>query len=263
MNCLICNNNTWDMALEFRLPDRYEAYMGFTDVQRSWLKCCSCGLYRAERNYSLADFQKIYDEGYRDPTFRGKTIQEAYAKIIALPPEKSENFERFKWFIRNISKKTGCNVLDIGSGLGVWPDVLNTGGYNVWCVETNKDSIDFIHNELKIKSVRELPTYAKFDIITCLHILEHMEKPKEFINSLKPMLKNDGQFFIEVPDAVEFEYLEQGNNEFSSDHVWFFNLSTLSRLLDQCGLEIIHAYRPYYKERRLSRLLTIAQLKRQ
>ena len=262
MNCIICNNEVGDSVFRYDKPDKYEEWMGIIDVLRGWYKCDCCGFYQSWRDYPLADLQKIYTEGYRDPKFRGETIRETYEKIMNLPLENSENAERFKWFIHHITQKTGCNVLDIGSGLGVWPDVLDKAGYNVWCMENNKESIDFIRNELKIKCVDELPTYAKFDIITCLHVLEHIEDPKSFLASIKVMMKNGGELFIEVPDAVEFRYLEKDNNEFSSDHVWFFDLSTLNRLAESCGFEIIHAYRSYYKERQLSRVLTILKQKR-
>jgi len=266
MPCIICGNDkkVFVPVFAYDKPDKYESWVGIhDDLLARWWEKCGCGFYRSYRNYPLADLQKIYNEGYRNEKFRGETIRQAYEKMMSLPPEKSENFQRFRWFIRNISQKTGCSILDIGSGLGVWPDVLNKAGYDVWCMETNKESLEFIRHELKIKCVDELPSYAKFDIITCLHVLEHIEDPKSFLASIKGMMKSDSELFIEVPDAAEFGYLKEDNNEFSSDHVYFFDLSTLNRLLESCGFEIIHAYRPFYKERQLSRVLTIARLKRQ
>lgn len=262
MNCILCGNDDWlKTDFIFDKPDKYESWMGITDIYRQWLRC-QCGLYKSFRNYPLSELQKIYTEGYRDPKFRGETIRESFDKVMALPPSRSENAARFKWFIHHISKKTACNVLDIGSGLGVWPYVLKMSGYDVWCVETNKESIEFISKTLGIKCVEDLPTYAKFDIITCIHVLEHIEYPQDFLNNISKMLKSDGELFIETPDATEFTYLPKEHNEFSSDHVYFYDLSTLNRLVDSCGFEIVHAYRPYYKERQLSRVLTIARLKK-
>uniref|UniRef100_A0A6H1ZVP1 Putative methyltransferase n=1 Tax=viral metagenome TaxID=1070528 RepID=A0A6H1ZVP1_9ZZZZ len=263
MKCILCDKDVWKAVNGFIYDelDKYEIWTGLKDVFRVWKKC-ECGLYQSFRNYPLADFQKIYTKGYRDPEFRGETIKQAFDRILNLPVEDSENTTRFKWFIHNITEKTGASVLDIGSGLGVWPYVLNVAGYDVWCMETNKESIEFISTDLGLKCVDKLPAYARFNIITCLHVLEHIEDPIEFLGTVRKMLKSGGELFLEVPDASEFEYLDKDHNEFSSDHVWFFDISTLNRLVEMCGFEIVHAYRPYYKERRLSRVLTILKLKK-
>lgn len=263
MNCLICNHTKFEPVFSYNKPDMYESWMQLSEVRREWQKCKVCGFHRSVRNYSLKKFQKIYVDGYRDNEFRGKTIKEAFDAILAIDKDKSENFQRFKWFIQNITNKSHGKALDIGSGLGVWPYVLKKANYDVECIELNQESCSFITNELGIPCYTKPKEGNKYDIISCVHVLEHIEDARDFVSSLIALLNPGGEIFFEVPDAVEFNYLDKDNNEFSSDHVWFFDLSALYRFLDSCGLEMIHTYRPYYEERQLSRILTIARPKKQ
>lgn len=263
MNCLICRNNSvYAVIFTYDKPDRYEQIVGIKDVYREWLQCSACGFYKSERNYDLGSFQKdLYSKHYRSRAFRGKTIKEAFIQIMNMPSEESENAQRFKWFIDHITYKTGASVLDVGSGIGVWPNVLNIAGYDVHCVEPNKDSCKFISNELAIPCWDKIPVEQgiKYDIISCVHVLEHFEDPADFLADVYTVLDDNGELFIEVPDSVEFDCLSQHHNEFSSDHVCFYNLAGLCRLLERCGFKPIHVYRTYYESRNLHRIMMICR----
>jgi hypothetical protein len=226
--------------------------MGIDNVDRDWARCMECGHYQQDRNYPLADLEKIYEDGYRSFNFRGETIENAYNKVMAIP--NNENSQRCEWLIENIGDvKT---ILDFGSGLGVFPGFLSTRGYNVDCVEVNNDSNGFIQYKLKIPCYFEIPA-QRYDLITFVHVLEHIEKPGDFL----PLLNTD-KIFIEVPDAIEFELLDKNHEEFNSCHCHFFSAENLGRLLNNCGYKILDEYDIHYKERNLSRIMVIAAKER-
>lgn len=248
MKCIICDSTKFEEIYLYTTPDKYEKYMGIENVDRDWARCMRCGHYQQDRNYPLADLEKIYENGYRNFDFRGETIQQAYSKVMENPD--NENLQRCEWFIDNIGEvKT---ILDFGSGLGVFPEFLANRRYDVDCVETNKDSQAFIEYDLKIPCYRSMPA-NKFDVITLVHVLEHIEKPLDFLAFL-----NTDRVFIEVPDAVEFELLDKNHDEFNSCHVHFFTQENLTTLLKMAGFEVMAENDIYYKQRNLYRIMAIA-----
>jgi len=228
--------------------------MGIENVERDWARCINCGHYQQSRNYPLAELEKIYKDGYRDFRFRGETINQSYNRVIGTP--HNENSQRCEWFIGNIGEvKT---ILDFGSGLGVFPEYLSNRGYSVDCVETNKDSQAFIKNEIKLPCYEEIPG-KQYDVISLVHVLEHIEKPEDFLPlwcEQSPLLNTD-KLFIEVPDAIEFELLDKNHDEFNSCHCHFFTPENLEKLLNKCGYQVLEMQDVHYKDRNLSRIMMI------
>jgi predicted nucleic-acid-binding Zn-ribbon protein len=248
LKCIICGNKKFEEIHLYTTPDRYEKYMGIENVERDWSRCMKCGHCQQWRNYPLGDLEGIYENGYRSLDFRGETIQQAYNKVMAIP--NNENSQRCEWFIENIGDAK--TVLDIGSGLGVFPKYLSNRDYSVDCVEVNTDSNGFIQYNLKLPCYFEIPD-RNYDVVTLVHVLEHIDKPKDFLSAL-----NTEKVFIEVPDAVEFELLEKNHDEFNSCHCHFFTAESLGKLLSICGYEIMAEHDVHYKSRNLSRLMVIA-----
>ena len=228
--------------------------MGIENVDRGWARCVECGHYQQERNYPLAELEKIYEDGYRSFDFRGETIEQAYNKVVEIP--NNENSQRCEWFMDNIGEVQ--TILDFGSGLGVFPEYLSNRGYDVDCVEANKHSKEFIEFNLKIPCYDKMPV-MEYDAITLVHVLEHFENPKEFLIGLKKNLNKDGKIFIEVPHPIEFGCFDKNHDEFNSCHTHFFNMPNLQKLVESCGFEAEKISMQYYKDRNLTRIIMIAQ----
>jgi hypothetical protein len=142
----VCGGQPGKTTFGYRTPDKYEKWVGLKNVKRLWVKCKKCGFYWQLRNYPLSNLEKIYKTGYRSKDFRGESIEHAYYRIRNAP--YSENEKRFFWFGYHAPYKKAKKVLDIGSGIGVWPALLKNAEYDVTCVEENQDSVDFISSEL-------------------------------------------------------------------------------------------------------------------
>jgi len=262
MNCTVCGSNGWINSVLMTKPDMYEKWMGVSNVKRRWRKCLGCGLWHHWRNYPLEELEKIYMDGYRNPKFRGETIEQAFERVVRLPVEKSENKARIEWAIKTIEApdplpKYRPRLLDIGSGLGVFPYEMSRLGADVWCVEQNKDSVRFI-NQIGIKCTEKMPG-VKFDAVSLVHVLEHIETPVEFLRSLHGAIKKDGKLFIEVPDAIEFELLFPTHDDFNSCHTHFYDIPSLYKVLGRAEYNVIDIHREHYKERNLHRIMAVCQ----
>ena len=73
----------------------------------------------------------------------------------------------------------------------------------------------------------------KFDVISLIHVLEHIDSPQNLLNNLSNCLKDSGLLLIQVPDFQEnpFDLL-------IADHCTHFSFSTMKNLLNSCGLNI-------------------------
>lgn len=257
MNCTICGSNGWINRSVRTEPDKYEKWMGIKNIRKRWRKCLGCGVWHHWRNYPLEDIERIYCDGYRDPKFRGETIDEAFSKVVHIPREKSENDRRINWLIKSSSFGVPGTLLDIGSGLGVFPYRMRQFGSKVSCVEYNQDSIALLTG-MNIKCTKETPD-EKFDAVSITHVLEHIETPVEFLTDIGNHLKDDGKLFIEVPDAVEFELLPPIHDDFNSCHTHFYDVPGLIRALGKADFEAIDIHREHYKERNLHRIMAVCK----
>ena len=258
IKCSICGNSKSFITVHsYNSPDKYEEYVGIDNVNRSWVRCMKCGFYIQIRNYNLKDLEIIYKRGYREEDFRGETIEQAFDRITGL--EESENEARYLWFAMNRTYKDSRSVLDVGSGIGVWPYLLKKAEYDVDCVEENELSIDFIYEKLGMRCLSGLDAaVGKYDTVTMLHVLEHIENPVEFLKKVQSFVRPGGSIFVEVPDSCEFSYLDKNHDEFNSCHVAFYNMGTLHRMLESVGFTVIDMHVEKTKERNLSRVMCLA-----
>ncbi len=253
MKCILCDNNSWEVVFEYNTPDKYEKCVGITDIMRTWKRCNNCGLYQQQRNYPLSVLQVIYESDYRSKELTGESIEEAFERISKIPD--SENSKRIEWATRNGVPDT---LLDIGSGLGIFPYAMRNKGTSVLCTEINCDSRKFI-NSLGIKCVKELPFNIKFSMVSLIHVLEHMENTKEFLINVKPLLRSKGNLFIEVPSASEFEILDKHHDVFNSCHTVFFNTATLEKIINLCGYGVHDMSELHYSQRNLTSVVAMCE----
>jgi SAM-dependent methyltransferase len=237
-------------------PDIYESFAGIKEVNRTWKQCVDCGHFQQEHNYDVKELKKVYTDDYRDKEFRGETIKDAFDRIISIPG--SENSYRVHWFLTNYMESTkGRSLLDVGSGIGVFPYLVKCySAIDVYANEINKDSLEHLKNiGLKLEDEHE----GLFDIVSIIHVLEHVVDPIKFLSEFKNRLRYGGTLFIEVPDALEFECLEKGNDEFNSCHLHFFTINSLVRMIESCGFKITDLHRAHYRGRNLKRIMLLAR----
>ena len=93
-------------------------------------------------------------------------------------------------FIAERTKIAGARILDVGCGGGIFSEYLAAAGAKVTGIDANRDLIEVarLHaydSNLDIRyecvTVEDLvtdDTEEKFDIITCMELLEHVPDPK-------------------------------------------------------------------------------------
>ena len=124
--------------------------------------------------------------------------------------------------LANIKEPTRC--LDVGCGQGHFLQRLKDWSYGV---ETFGHDIYIDPGAVceVIIDKNEIP--GKFDLISCIHVLEHMHDPMEELEWMKSLLVDDGLLILELP-IVRYIMIE---------HPITFSLDSIPIMMGHIGIE--------------------------
>lgn len=150
------------------------------------------------------------------------------------------------------------SVLEIGCASGVQSKILT----EVLCckvtgVEIDKDAANeaksfcehLIVGDVEKIDLNELLRGRIFDVITFADVLEHLQNPEVVLESIKPLLSDDGFVVASVPNIVHVSVLfEMMNGNFDykkyglldDTHVRFFTKKTMCQMFERAGFYISH-----------------------
>ena len=98
------------------------------------------------------------------------------------------------------------NVLEVGAGSGALAAIFAESKNSVTVVEP-ESTLDTDRLEKQgIRVIQDIwPTSQlleeKFDLILCVQVLEHTERPREFLLELAKYVNDDGKIYLEVPSG--------------------------------------------------------------
>ena len=122
-------------------------------------------------------------------------------------------------FIEERSSVKDKKVLDVGCGGGILAEALSELGANVTGIDASENTIgvakshsrsigsDVIYIQNTIEEYISSHPNEKFDVITCLEMLEHVPSPNEIIKSCSNLLKDDGNIFFSTINRNPRSYL--------------------------------------------------------
>ena len=161
-------------------------------------------------------------------------------------------------FIEERSSVEGKKVLDVGCGGGILAEALNELGANVTGIDASENTIgvakshsrsigsDVIYIQNTIEEFISSHPNEKFDVITCLEMLEHVPSPNEIIKSCSNLLKDDGNIFFSTinrnPRSYLFavigaEYILNLLPKGTHDYEKFIKPSELAKWIREAGLK--------------------------
>lgn len=168
--------------------------------------------------------------------------------------ENSLHFSmRFQDYARSLAKDliqryalNGKSVVEIGCGKGDFLDMLCEYGNNRgigFDPSYEEDRLDKRDN-IRFKVIQDLYSekYAdqQADLICCRHVLEHIEEPRNFIDSVRQTVGDrlDTIVFFEVPNVM-FTLKELGIWDLIYEHCGYFSKPSLAHLFNSCGFDIL------------------------
>jgi 2-polyprenyl-3-methyl-5-hydroxy-6-metoxy-1,4-benzoquinol methylase len=142
------------------------------------------------------------------------------------------------------------------AGIDINDSLLALGQQNL--KDNNLDALVFQCDITKPEDVR--PFYAKYDVITCNDVVEHVLNPSQAIQNIADILKSGGTAYFEIPNAHSPQSVledphfhlfgmtlldHEEAKQYYSHHApgveysvgYYLELSTILELLDKAGIE--------------------------
>ena len=201
------------------------------------LECLSCGV-----TFHAEDLTHIVD--YVNGTM---TFEEVNGSVTPMAPDEDDK-RRGVFIRRNFpsKQKSKISVLDFGSGYGNLLKELEHDyeieGLEIDAQARAKSQAEGfrVHDSLAAIKVKN----QKYDLITMIHVVEHLTNPVEVLKQLSSLLRENGSIVIETPNAddallVSYNCLEFQNWTYWSHHPVLFNFKGIFNLVEKAQLKCI------------------------
>lgn len=138
------------------------------------------------------------------------------------------------------------SVLDVGCGPGTGLIALNDLGFECTGIDADESRASYaVEKGLKIfiGAWKDFHTEEGFDLVSCIHSLEHFYEPEMFLSEIAERVKDNGYLYIEVPDTLD--HVKDWNDSLYLAHLSNFNQFSLALLAQNCGWEAVGRFNPY------------------
>jgi 2-polyprenyl-3-methyl-5-hydroxy-6-metoxy-1,4-benzoquinol methylase len=185
-------------------------------------------------------FERDYFEG-NDSHF-SKTL--GYDVLVRL------NLWRSKIYRKKIIKHSSFHktLLDIGCGYGHFLNILKDD-FTIYGMDISRHAINVaksrVYCDYEQGNLEEsFPFEKKFDIITAISVIEHLENPKDAILRIYSHLNKKGLFCLEIPTVSNKLSKKVYELFFASDktHIFIKSVEEIERLIASCGFRKLAIY---------------------
>lgn len=238
-----CHGSYLETEFRYDTPPVGETVFDFGEqkYQRAYSRCTLCS-HRFSDN--PMDMSGLYGGAYMDNTY-GERMREVFERIIALPPETSDNTGRvacvLKFAGKHFSSEKIPRLLDIGAGLGVFPYRMKEAGWHCTALDPDERAAKHAREIIGIEAVTgdfmtlDTKVLEQFDVITFNKVLEHVEDPVAMLARAKPLLAPGGFVYFEVPDAESAVTEGFAREEFFIEHHHVFSSASAVLLTTRAG----------------------------
>ena len=238
IKCWVCQCNVLKKVKSLNLFTAANSnHFAITDsnygITGELLQCKNCGFIQcSEQNDVMKYYEELKDEEY-DEECTGRTLH--FKKILSIVS-------------KYVSKGT---LLDIGAGSGILVQEALKMGYKAEGIEPSKyleakASARGLHIHLGVFPHPECPSSLRYDIITMIDVIEHVQEPLNILINIRKVISRDGIVVILTPDVSSVMAYLFGWKwwHFRYAHIGYFNKKTLNLAMDKAGFQLIRVYRP-------------------
>jgi len=203
------------------------------------LKCTTCGLVFTSPRYSEDCLLRMYKDRYY------QNARSYLSSQLQRPPE--ELYRLAISMTKMFSPKNGAKVLralDVGCGAGNTVAAFKRAKWEAVGIDLSEKAIKAgkdLGLDLRATDFADVEPRS-FDVITALHVLEHVSSPKTFLNQCAACLTSGGTLVIDVPNygcRNSRNLRECWPYLYPHLHLYQFTVNTLKKYLDSLKFDII------------------------
>lgn len=141
-------------------------------------------------------------------------------------------------------------LLDIGVGTGLFMEIAQKKGFEVYGIDVSSYAIDEVASRLKLKKDKQLVVselkstlYPEnfFDVVNLRHSIEHVKDPQKLLENVYRILKPGGIVAIATPNSFGPHAKIYGPlwpHWSQPYHIQFFSKKSLKTVVGKAGFEI-------------------------
>jgi len=142
-------------------------------------------------------------------------------------------------------------IVDVGAGYGTFLEEINKIGYfeSSLAIEPSqslfntciKKGIDAINEPVENVDLKNA------NVVTSFELIEHLFDPSKFLIACHRLLTDGGLLIVTTPNIKGFDLFllgEKSKNVTAPNHINYFNIKSLSILLEKVGFEIVENLTP-------------------
>lgn len=245
--CRFCGGDHRRVA-SYHAPPRGETDFGISPYRRTLWQCARCGHVINLHGFDLE--ATLYQGAYAEATY-GEKMRATFAKIMGLPPDRSDNrhrVARMNGFAETSGWSGARSCLDVGSGLGVFPAALRETDWDCAALDPDPAATAMIAELAKVETLTgdfmAVSTPRRFDLVSFNKVLEHVREPVAMLARTEAFLTDRGAVYVELPDG-EAALADAGpeREEFFIEHFDAYSAASIALLIRAAGFDTLSVER--------------------
>jgi len=204
-------------------------------------ECAGCGLKftaNAEDEENVGRYYQSEEYISHSNTSKG-LVNAVYHRV------RSYMLGRKSRLVKKATKKKSGKILDVGTGTGFFLNEMKSHGWQVSGTEKSDEARTFTKKDfgLEINEPEQLFQFENenFDAITLWHVLEHIHRLDENMETFGRLLKPEGKLIIAVPNPTSYDALHYKEFWAAWDvprHLWHFGPEQMKLFGEKHGLRL-------------------------
>lgn len=212
---------------------------------------CNCGLIFQNPRPGPEELDRYYDEDYFGSDRKEFTSWKEFP----------DNLEDHVIDMPEMDLGKKGRFLDIGCGIGVYVAYMKSRGWEASGLDVSGYSVELGRKKRGLDLFRgtledaEYPA-EHFDAVYMRDVIEHLSEPLGTLKEVTRILKPEGWLYLTTGNAGSIVSRLRRQHWFylQGDHIHYFSLSSLDRMLRRAGLKIVKLGTEYPYGRSISEL---------
>lgn len=245
IDCPVTGAVDWARIAVFDAPPPSETDFGFAPYRREVWRSPSTGHVV---NRHAMDLSALYAGDYWDRTYGRDGVRATYDRIMGLPPARSDNRGRVAFVdvaARRLDPHGERTLLDIGSGLAVFPAAMRTMGWVASALDPDARAAEHARDVAEVEGIVADFMTERFDrrfgLVAFNKVLEHVPDPGAMLARAHDVLMPGGLVHVELPDAEGALDDPEGaaREEFAIEHYCAFSAISYAMLAHRAGFRVL------------------------